>query len=77
MQSTGKELPAVSCVGYNRGIDGQNHAGSPGSVRRDNLQKAKVERLSLHMQVFGKRRGNRNEEKRNRKSGGAGNSCIL
>ena len=59
MQSTGKELSAVSCVGYNK------------------KDETIFERLSLHMQVFGKRRGNRNEEKRNRKSGGAGNSCIL
>ena len=71
MQSTGKELPAVSCVGYNKKDETIFPAGP------SNLQKAQVERLSLHMQVFGKRRGNRNEEKRNRKSGGAGNSCIL
>ena len=56
MQSTGKELPAVSCVGYNKKDETIFPAGT------SNLQKAKVERLSLHMQVFGKRRGNRNEE---------------
>lgn len=71
MQSAGEELPAVSCVGYNKKGETIFPAGT------SNLQKAKVERLSLHMQVFGKRRGNRNEEKRNRKSGGAGNPCIL
>ena len=58
MQSTGKELPAVSCVGYNKKDETIFPAGT------SNLQKAKVERLSLHMQVFGKRRGNRNEQKR-------------
>ena len=51
MQSTGKELPAVSCVGYNKKDETIFPAGT------SNLQKAKVERLSLHMQVFGKRRG--------------------
>ena len=66
MQSTGKELPTVSCVGYNKKDETIFPAGT------SNLQKAKVERLSLHMQVFGKRR-----EKMNRKSGGAGNPCIL
>ena len=71
MQSAGEELPAVSCVGYNKKGETIFLAGT------SNLQKAKVERLSLHMQVFGKRRGNRNEKKRNRKSGGAGNPCIL
>lgn len=71
MQSTGKELQAVSCAGYNKKGETIFSAGT------SNLQKAKVERLSVHMQVFGKRRGNRNEEKRNRKSGGAGNPCIL
>ena len=50
MQSTGKELPAVSCVGYNKKDETIFPAGT------SNLQKAKVERLSLHMQVFGKRR---------------------
>ena len=53
MQSTGKELPAVSCAGYNKKDETIFPAGT------SNLQKAKVERLSLHMQVFGKRRGNR------------------
>ena len=71
MQSAGEELPAVSCEGYNKKGETIFLAGT------SNLQKAKVERLSVHMQVFGKRRGNRNEEKRNRKSGGAGNPCIL
>lgn len=52
MQSTGKELPAVSCVGYNKKDETIFPAGT------SNLQKAKVERLSLHMQVFGKKRGN-------------------
>ena len=51
MQSTGKELPAVSCVGYNKKDETIFPAGT------SNLQKAKVERLSLHMQVFGKKRG--------------------
>lgn len=45
MQSTGKELPAVSCVGYNKKDETIFPAGT------SNLQKAKVERLSLHMQV--------------------------
>ncbi len=48
MQSTGKELPEVSCVGYNKKDETIFPAGT------SNLQKAKVERLSLHMQVFWK-----------------------
>lgn len=71
MQSAGEELPAVSCVGYNKKGETIFPAGT------SNLQKVKSRKLSLHMQVFGKRRGNRNEKKRNRKSGGAGNPCIL
>lgn len=71
MQSAGEELPAVSCVGYNKKGETIFLAGT------SNLQKVKSRKFSLHMQVFGKRRGNRNEEKRNRKSGGAGNPCIL
>ena len=71
MQSAGEELPAVSCVGYNKKGETIFLAGT------SNLQKVKSRKLSLHMQVFGKGRGNRNEEKRNRKSGGAGNPCIL
>lgn len=71
MQSIGKELPEASYVGYNKKGETIFPAGT------SNLQKAKSRKLSVHMQVFRKRRGNRNEEKRNRKSGGAGDSCIL
>lgn len=49
MQSAGEELPAVSCVGYNKKGETIFLAGT------SNLQKVKSRKLSLHMQVFGKR----------------------